>query len=362
FFFLVGLEIKRELLAGELASLRKATLPAFAALGGMLCPALVFAAFNASRASHAGWGIPMATDIAFAMGCMSLLGKRVPIGLSVLLIALAIVDDLGAVLVIAVFYTERIALDSLLVGGLLIGLSYALGRLGVRATGTFVLIWIGVWLAFLQSGVHATIAGVLVAFTIPINARYETPLFRGRMQTLLERFDEAEDHVNPLLVNSRQQELIGAILTECRMVEAPLQRIEHSLHPITMLFIMPLFAFANSGIHIDWPTLSTGFTEPVVLGVVLGLLLGKQAGIMFFSWVAIRLGLAELPEGVSWRHVYGMSWMAGIGFTMSLFISQLAFPDSPEFLIQAKMGIFMASMVAGVAGYVILRRVCARTT
>jgi NhaA family Na+:H+ antiporter len=361
FFFLVGLEIKRELLAGELASIRKATLPAFAAVGGMLCPALIYTALNFGSEARVGWGIPMATDIAFAIGCMSLLGKRVPVGLSVFLIALAIVDDLGSVLVIAVFYTERIAFESLIIGGALIGLSYILGRLGVRATLVYLLIWIGIWLAFLESGVHATIAGVLVAFTIPINARYETPLFHGRMKTLLERFVDAEDHVNPLLVNSRQQELIGAILTECRHVEAPLQRIEHSLHPVTMLIIMPLFAFANSGIHIDWSALLQGLAEPVLLGVALGLILGKQIGIVLFSWLAVRLRLAELPDGVTWSQVYGMSWTAGIGFTMSLFISQLAFPDAPEHLVQAKMGIFLASIVGGTVGYVLLRRTCAKS-
>jgi NhaA family Na+:H+ antiporter len=358
FFFLVGLEIKRELLAGELASVRKATLPAIAALGGMVAPSLIFAAINAGQPSVVGWGIPMATDIAFALGCMSLLGQRVPVGLSVFLMALAIIDDLGSVLVIAVFYTERLAWGPLLIGSSLIAFSYLLSLLGVRHTAVYVVIWIAIWLEFLESGVHSTIAGVLVALTIPTNARYESPLFRGRIDVLLERFQQAEDYVNPLMVNSRQQELIHHMIHECRLVEAPLQRIEHRLHPIVVLAILPLFAFANSGVHFGGGGFAEALFSPVTLGIFFGLLLGKQIGIVGLSWLAVRLNLAELPEGVTWRQVYGMSWLAGIGFTMALFISQLAYPEGPEFLHQAKVGILLASVTAGVVGYFVLRGAC----
>lgn len=358
FFFLVGLEIKRELIVGELASLRKAMLPVMAAVGGMLVPAAVYAAFNFGTVGIAGWGVPMATDIAFAIGVMSLLGKRVPLGLSVFLIALAIVDDLGAVLVIALFYSKGVNWEALVVGGVLIVFSYMLSRAGVRTTSVYFIIWILIWLTFLESGIHATIAGVLVAFTIPANARYETPLFTERMNTLLARFRAAEDNVNPLQINPRQQHLIRHIIQECNYVEAPLQRIEHDLHPITMIMIMPLFALANSGVHIEWGSLGTALLDPVTLGIVFGLLVGKQAGIMFFSWLGVRFGWAELPQGVTWTQVYGLSCLAGIGFTMSLFISQLAFASHPLLLTESKMGIFLASFIAGTMGYLILRRSC----
>ncbi len=358
FFFLMGLEIKRELVAGELASIRRATLPAVAAFGGMACPALIYALLNAGKPTLDGWGIPMATDIAFAIGCISLVGSRVPVGLSVFLIALAIVDDLGSVLVIALFYSEGLSLRPLLIGHGLIAFSFLMNFVGIRWTPLYVLIWVLIWFEFLESGVHATVAGVLIAFTIPANATYETPLFNERMKTLLERFRQADDLDTPLQVNARQQSLIRHMINECNHVEAPLQRIERKLHPFTMLLIMPLFAFANSGLHINWSGLGEALTRSVAPGVILGLLLGKQIGIMGCCALAVRLGLAELPTGVTWRMLYGMTWLAGIGFTMALFISQLAFVGEPQHLDDARIGTFLASLLAGVVGVLFLRWVC----
>lgn len=364
FFFLAGLEIKREMLVGQLASFRKALLPALAALGGMIFPALIYAAFNGRLDSAGGWGIPMATDIAFAMGCIALLSGRVPAAASAFLVALAIVDDIGAVVVIAVFYTERIAFEPLLAGSILIGISALLAYLGVRRTMPYAIIGILTWLAFLASGVHATVAGVLLAFTIPAAARYETELFEGRMKELLQRFHDADDHPSPYMVSHRQQDLLRAILVECHHVEAPLQRLAHILHPVCLLVIMPLFAFANSGLHLDLAHLGSLLFQPVTLGAFLGLVVGKQIGVMLFSWGPVRLGWADLPEGLKWKHVYGLSWLAGIGFTMALFVNELAFsgrasgtPPAIEHLDQARVGIFLASITAGTVGVLYLRRV-----
>ncbi|GMV92359.1 MAG: Na(+)/H(+) antiporter NhaA [Candidatus Hydrogenedentota bacterium] len=371
FFFMVGLEIKRELIVGELASFRKALLPAMAAAGGMICPALIYVVFNYGTEAVKGWGIPMATDIAFATGVLALLGKRVPAAIGVFLVALAIVDDIGSVLVIAVFYTEQLALRPLLIGAFLILLSFGMCRLGVRWTFPYVIVGAIIWFEFLQSGVHATIAGVLLAFTIPADARYETPHFFGRMTTLLYRFTDAEDYKNPLLVNARQQSLIRAILKECHHVEAPLQRIEHLLHPFSVFVIMPIFAFANSGVVIDFSTVGNMLLQPVTLGALAGLMLGKQIGVMAFSMAAVKLGWAELPKGIRWTHIYGVSWLAGIGFTMALFIDELAFKTTGltgeaaevmlRHLAEAKVGIFLASFLSGLGGFLLLRHFCRNT-
>lgn len=368
FFFMVGLEIKRELLVGELASFRKALLPILAAFGGMACPAIIYSAINIGGEGAPGWGIPMATDIAFCAGILGLLTRRVPPSLAVFLIALAIVDDLGSVAVIALFYTDTIATRPLLVGLGMIVLSFFFARIGVRNALVFTLMFVVIWVEFFLSGVHATVAGVLFAFTIPADARYESPLFISRVGQLLDRFREAERSDSALQVNSKQQRVVRAIEAECVHVEAPLQRIEHKLHPITAFIIMPIFAFANSGVHLEFSQLGSLLLEPVTLGVAAGLLLGKQAGIMGASWLAVRSGLAELPQGVRWLQLWGVSWLAGIGFTMSLFIGGLAFPAGHdaghgsvetashvvEMLTGAKVGTLAASLVAGVCGSAVL--------
>lgn len=373
FFFMVGLEIKRELLAGELVSFRRAMLPAVGAIGGMAVPAIIYWTINADGAGRAGWGIPMATDIAFAAGCLAIMKNRVPSGLIIFLVALAIVDDLGAVAVIAIFYTDGIALESLAVGACLISLSYLLGRVGIRSARVYVLTGFFVWLAFLRSGVHATVAGVLLAFTIPVNARYKTSLFAGRINELLNRFVRAESEwpdppkgeliesrlSRDVYVNGRQQSIIRAMNVECHHVEAPLQRIEYNLEPLCVFVILPAFAFVNAGVHLEWSALGETLTAPVTLGSALGLVLGKPIGIFVASYVAVRLGLASLPTGVGWPQIFAVGVLAGVGFTMSLFINEMAFaglaPDiAARFATEGKIGIFLGSIAAAVSGLVAL--------
>jgi NhaA family Na+:H+ antiporter len=374
FFFLVGLEIKREMRAGELHSVRKALLPVAAAVGGMVVPALIFAAFNGGKVSAAGWGIPMATDIAFAAGCIALLKKWVPSSLMIFLVALAIVDDLGAVAVIALFYTEQIAFGPLIIGSSLIVLSFCLGQLGVRRTWPFVLMGIIIWFAFLQSGIHATIAGVLLAFTIPETARYHTHNFRGRMDELLGKFEEAEKHwdedlnvveteLKDLMVNHSQQGLIRRINDECHFVESPLQRIEHRIEPFSVFIIMPIFAFANAGVHLEFGQMGEILKEPVTLGIIFGLFIGKPLGIVLASVLVVKLGFASLPRGVTWIQLTGVGFLAGIGFTMSLFVNELAFvgvdPEIAEQLMSSgKIAIFIASILSAVVGIVWLKLSC----
>lgn len=374
FFFVVGLEIKREILVGELASVRKAMLPASAALGGMVCPALIFALFNWNTDSIGGWGIPMATDIAFAMGCIALLGRRVPPALGVFLVALAIVDDLGAVAVIAVFYTDQLHFQPLGVGGALIITSLILNLMGVRKFYPYALIGLIGWFCFLRSGVHATVAGVLFAFTIPADARYHRQFFHDRLTTLLARFKDAATDKDMMPVNQQQQELIRKIQKECEHVEAPLQRLEYALHPLSVFVIMPIFALANSGVQIPMGQLVELFMQPVTLGVFLGLFFGKQIGITLFAWVAVKAGLAELPRNISWKQVYAVGCLGGIGFTMALFINELAFSGAKPgvhaategtalamnaiYVSEGKLGILAASILAGIAGLVALRLTC----
>lgn len=355
FFFLVGLEIKREVLAGELASVRKAALPFAAALGGMLVPAALYAALNAGGPGGSGWGIPMATDIAFAIGILSMLGGRIPAGIPVFLTALAIIDDLGGVLVIALFYGGGLSANSLLTGFVILLVSYLANRMGLRHSMVYVVLGVALWLAFLDSGVHATVAGVLLAMTIPENAVIPGGRFTERIEKLIGRFKERDSTDNPLERAENQQAIIQEIETACYDVAAPLQTIEHKLHPWVAYGIMPVFAFANAGVEIHLDGILGTLLQPVTLGILIGLVLGKQAGIMLFSWLAVRAGWVELPAGSGWRDVYAVSWLAGIGFTMSLFIGNLAFAD-PELVHQAKTGILAASLIAGVTGYALLRR------
>jgi NhaA family Na+:H+ antiporter len=351
FFFVVGLEIKRELLIGELASPKQAALPIAAALGGMIVPAIIYLAVNAGAATR-GWGIPMATDIAFALGVMALLGRRVPVGLKVFLTALAIVDDIGAVLVIALFYTAEIYWPSLAIGG---GFFLALGLaniFGVRRPLVYALLGIGLWVAFLKSGVHATVAGVLVAMTIPSRYRINTGEFVSEGRGLLDEIERVGDATEGA-VTDEEQTAVSALETACERVQTPLQRLEHEMHRWVTFGIMPLFALANAGV-----TLGSGFAaslaDRISLGVIAGLVLGKQIGITGFAWLAVRAKLASLPSGASWRQIYGAGWLGGIGFTMSLFIASLPFGDSPQLNV-AKIGILTASLVAGIAGWILLR-------
>ena len=359
FFFVVGLEIKRELLVGELSSAKKAALPIAAALGGMIFPALIYTLFNLGTEGASGWGIPMATDIAFVVGILALLGKRVPLALKIFILALAIVDDLGAVLVIAIFYTSNISFTSLLIGGGFLVLLIAMNRMRVRNLLIYTLVGVGLWLAFLKSGVHATVAGVLLAFTIPVSSRINTKKFKNETESLLKDFDNAGEHGDNVLTNSDRLSIIDQIENNCEKILTPLQRFEHGLHPWVSFFIMPVFALANAGVTIG-SGLTSAITHPVSIGIVLGLFLGKQIGIFAFSYIAVKLKLASEPEGVSWKKIYAASVLAGIGFTMSLFIANLAF-NSPELLNISKVGILAGSLLSGIIGFIILKSALRKT-
>ena len=354
FFFVVGLEIKREVLAGELSSPRKAALPIVAALGGMVLPAAIYALLNAGKAGAAGWGIPMATDIAFALGVLSLLGARAPLSLKVFLTAVAIVDDIGAVLIIALFYTSQIAWGALAVGGGFLLALIIVNRLGVRKPLIYALLGIGLWVAFLKSGVHATVAGVLLAMTIPARTRINADQFLARGRELVERFERAGACGESVLTNRRQRGILQAMENAVNQAETPLQRLEHALHPWVTYAIMPVFALANAGVSLRGD-IGSALTHPITLGVAAGLILGKQIGIFLAARLVVALKIADRPAGVTWQHIYGAGWLAGIGFTMSLFIAGLAFGDSAV-LTQAKVGILLASIIAGGVGWLLLRR------
>ena len=351
FFFVVGLEIKREILVGELATFRKAILPVAAALGGMLVPALIYALFNSNGPGSRGWGIPMATDIAFALGVLALLGRRVPVSLKIFLTAVAVVDDLGAVLMIAIFYTAEIVWINLAIAAIVLAVLVICNILGVRNPVVYSILGIFLWLAFLRSGVHATVAGVLLAMTIPSRARINDREFAQHSRAIIDEFDRADE--GDEFANNEQQSSLYELENLVEHARTPLQRLEHELHPWVAYAIMPVFALANAGLALG-SGFATGFTDPISLGVIFGLIIGKQVGITLFSWLIVKSSLADLPRGVSWRHIYGVSWLAGIGFTMSLFISSLAFGVSPE-LETAKFGILVASLIAGIVGFLLLR-------
>jgi Na+:H+ antiporter, NhaA family len=353
FFFVVGLEIKRELMVGELSTAKKAALPIAAALGGMIFPAIIYTVFNLGSEGASGWGIPMATDIAFVVGILALLGKRVPLALKIFILALAIIDDLGAVLVIAIFYTSNISFTSLMIAGGLIVLLIAMNRLGVRNLLVYTFVGIALWLAFLKSGVHATVAGVLLAFTIPVSSRINTIKFKDEIESLVKDFNNTGEHGEDVLTNSERMSIVDKIENNCEKILTPLQRFEHGLHPWVSFFIMPVFALANAGVTIG-SGLSSAITNPVSIGIILGLFLGKQIGIFSFSYIAVKLKLASVPEGVSWKKIYAASVLAGIGFTMSLFIANLAF-NSPELLNISKVGILTGSLLSGIVGFIILK-------
>jgi len=354
FFFVVGLEIKRELVAGDLRDPKTAALPAIAALGGMIFPALIYVAFTASGGEGVhGWGIPMATDIAFAVGVVSLLGTRVPIGGKLFLLALAIADDIGAITVIAVFYTETLALGYLAaaLGGL--GLMYLAQRVHVRSLVFYVPLGIAVWFLLFESGVHATLAGVAIALVTPATAMYEDSQYHDRATRLLARYDF--DAVAPQAAERIDFDAL-ALSAVARESVAPLDRVEDALHPWSSFVIVPIFALANAGVRFAGVDLVAAITHPIALGVAVGLLAGKIVGITAFTWLAVRLGLGTLPRGISWRHVIGLAAVAGIGFTVSLFVAGLAF-DTIELADRAKTGIFAGSAVAGIIGFIVLRSV-----
>jgi len=354
FFFVIGLEVKREIAIGQLSTLRKSALPVSAAVGGMLIPAGLYVAVNTGGQAVHGWGIPMATDIAFALGILALFGSRAPIGLKVFLTALAIADDIGAVLVIALFYTASLKFAALAVAAIFMLLIAGARAIGIRSSGVYLLLAVGVWLSVLVSGVHATVAGILVAMLVPIRASIEPEKF---MRTARHRLAELEStdltHVS-MVDDKAQLHALDDIHRVTGDMIPPGIALEHRLHPVQSFLILPLFALFNAGVVLGGNSVGET-TDPVGLGILLGLVLGKQIGVTGFSWIAIKSGWADLPEGVSWSHIWGASCLAGVGFTMSLFITELAF-DDPNSIGMAKRGILLASLIAATLGYWILAR------
>lgn len=362
FFLFVGLELKREMLAGELADIRRACLPVAAAVGGMAVPALIYYAINPSAPNIYGWGVPMATDIAFAVGALALLGKRIPIACASFLVALAIADDLGAVLVIALFYTEQIQVQALLACvAVVLGL-IALNLGGVRNMIPYALLGILLWSFMLASGVHATIAGVVLAFCIPMTPKFDVHYFINRVRNIADDMEQDAKQQPNIITNEMLRSRIWALDTGVTLTQAPAQRLEHQLHIPVAFVILPLFALANACVPIDFAHLPSVLNHSVTLGVIAGLVLGKWLGIAGATWLIVKLGYATLPAQVTMRHIHGLALLAGIGFTMSIFVADLAFARAPELLLQAKTGILFASLIAGVAGYCWLRFACGKST
>lgn len=341
FFFVVGLEIKQELVVGELRDHRKAALPVVAAIGGMVVPAGLFIAINSGGAGARGWGIPMATDIAFAVGVLALLGRRIPGPLRLFLLTLAIVDDVGSIVVIAVVYSTGVSFGYLAAAAAGLVAAYALRRIGVPWVSVYVVVGIGVWFCTYKAGIHPTIAGAvmgLIAPAVPLKGAVRVPEFTAGRASIDRRIDEA------------------AAATRYAADSIPITaRLGHALHPFSSFVVVPLFALANAGVHIGGDFASL-ITEPVSLGIIVGLVIGKPVGVFLFAELAIRSGIADLPTGVTRRHLFGAGAIAGIGFTVALFVSALAYPDS-ELLDRAKIGVLVASVLAAVLGWVIFSTV-----
>ncbi|MFW9991595.1 MAG: Na+/H+ antiporter NhaA [Candidatus Odinarchaeota archaeon] len=355
FFFVVGLEIKRELLVGELNTPSKAILPVSAAIGGMVVPAAIYMVLNLSNpASFAGWAVPMATDIAFALGVLALLGKRAPLSLKIFLTSLAIVDDLGAVAVIAIFYTSNIDFGFILLAlGVFIVL-IVINKLGAQNHLAYAALGLVLWIFILKSGVHATIAGVLLALTIPATRRIDADVFLEKSKIILDKFQNAGKREQAILLNDRQQSAIKALEINSQNVEAPLQRFERGLHYWVTHAVMPVFILANAGVSLAGVDF-TALINPITLGIILGLFTGKSTGVSLFAYLSVKTGLTDLPKTITWRHIIGGSFLAGIGFTMSLFITSLAFTDQ-DLISLSKLGILAGSLISGAVGMFILSR------
>ena len=351
FFFLIGLEIKRELLIGELNSVKKASFPFFAAIGGMLFPVILFLLLNRNPETSRAWGIPMATDIAFSLAILRLLGNRVPLGLKVFLTAFAIVDDLGAVLVIAIFYSETIQWSLMLGALILLAILFYLAYRRIYARYLILIFGIIIWYLFLKAGIHPTIAGILLAFTVPIRQKIDVKTYTKKLCDIVDKIQEKGDDNIPLL-SKEQIEEIDNLEDWTEKVQSPLQHLEHKLHNWVAFFIMPVFALSNSGVSISGDmNLDTALAGIIVICLVLG----KLSGITLMAWLGIKLGLAELPSGVNFLQITGISLLAGVGFTMSIFVANLAFMDQALLLDSAKVGILAGSIIAGILGYIVLR-------
>jgi NhaA family Na+:H+ antiporter len=351
FFFVIGLELKREILVGELANLRLAMLPISAAVGGMLIPVLIYISINPDGHTFDGWGIPMATDIAFALGALALLGKRVPKSLLTFLVALAIVDDLGAVMIIALFYTETLNHTALFSAIALTLMLVSLNLGGIRRTLPYILLGAGLWIAMLKSGVHATLAGILLAFTIPMRPKYDPKRLLSQINEMLGQIKQAYQREENIIKNYELRSRVRALGNGVQLTQAPAQIIENKLHLLTAYIVIPVFAFANAGIPIELSSFGNTLTHPVSIGIAAGLVFGKLIGIAGFSWIAVKFGLASLPQELNFKHLIGVGLMGGIGFTMSIFIAELGFAHHTQDLLVAKTGILLGSGIAGISGF-----------
>jgi NhaA family Na+:H+ antiporter len=354
FFFVVGLEVKRELVVGELSSFEKASLPVAAALGGMVVPAVLYAVLNVDGAGARGWGIPMATDIAFALGVLAIFGKRVPLGLKVFLTALAIADDLGAVAVIALFYTEEINIGVLAIAAVSLAVLYPVVRLRVKHRGIVLILMVVVWLDIFASGIHPTIAGILLAMVIPVRPIVDPKQFVSDAEAVLENLKKRQESDSCVITDREQLHALEYVHTGAGDALPAGLMLEQSLHPVQVWFILPLFALANAGVVIDSHILSA-LANPISIGIILGLAVGKPLGILAMAWIAVKARFCRLPTGVTWSQVFGVGCLAGIGFTMSLFITDLAF-DNEAVIDSAKLGILIASLMSAVVGAAILSR------
>jgi NhaA family Na+:H+ antiporter len=352
FFFVIGLELKREILVGELANPKQAMLPIVAAVGGMLAPVLIYISINPEGPTLNGWGVPMATDIAFALGALALLGNRIPKSLLTFLVALAIVDDLGAVMVIAVFYTETISFPALLTASIILLLLVSLNLGGIRRPLPYVLLGIILWVAMLKSGVHATLAGIMLAFTIPMRPKYDPARFLSHVIEMIEKIKNSYQREKNIIMNDELRSRVHALEQGVHLVQAPAQVMERTMHLPSAYIIIPIFSLANAGIPIEWSSLNSIVTHPVSMGITAGLVFGKLFGIAGFTWLAIKFGLTSLPHDITFKHIIGVALMGGIGFTMSIFIAELGFAHSAEDLLMAKTGILIASVIAGVSGFI----------
>lgn len=350
FFFTVGLEIKREILVGELATPKKALLPVIAALGGIIVPGLIYAALNFGLPTIHGWGIPVATDIAFALGAVAVFGRRLPVGLRIFLAAFAIADDLGAVVIIAIFYTKEIVWFNLIISLFLVfGLAIA-NFFWIRHMLIYAILGLAVWFFILGSGIHATIAGVIVSLFVPARGRYDTDNFLQNVKKITENFECEEQSCGySILLNQQHLDAVHALELACHDVETPLQRLMHALHPWVAFLILPLFAMGNTGLIFQDIVFSEAVSNPAVIGIIVGLVIGKPIGVLFFSYLSVKTGLASLPQEVRWSHILGAAMLGGIGFTMSLFISELSFSD-PHILDYAKIAILTGSVLSAVMG------------
>lgn len=351
FFFVVGLELKREILVGELSNLSKAILPIGAAIGGMAVPALIYFLTNPEGDAARGWAIPMATDIAFAIGVLALLGKRVPRALVTFLVALAIVDDLGAVTVIAVFYTETITFSALLAAVSLFVLLMAFNYSGIRAITPYFIVAIFLWYALSASGIHATLAGILGAFTVPAIPKYQPERFIVYVENLMKRFESSYQSNENILKNAELRTIVQTLERGTQSVATMLQRLEHIWHIPVSYLVIPIFALVNAGIPLTVDSLYKSLTHPVTLGISLGLLFGKIIGISGMSWLLLKANIAKLPQGVHFSQITGVSLLAGIGFTMSIFIAELGFEGREDLLVLGKTGILFTSLISGISGF-----------